>query len=122
MELYEDNQQTRETFYVQGSKGQLCKYLADKTGYNPKNLVEVSKDDYSDIYCCPILSVCNWDEPCVKATFSKCDRGTKFSFYKENENEIIFAYVEKQNHKYAEWETVTYTATTTTLDKIITVL
>lgn len=121
-ELYEDNQQTEKTFYVQGTKDQLCKYLTNETGYDPENLVEVSKDDYSEIYCCHLGSIFDYYGPCVKATFSECDRGTKFSFYKENENEIIFAYVEKQNHNYAEWETVIYTATPTTLDEIITVL
>lgn len=119
-EAYEDFYASEDKSYVYGTKDELRKYLAGETGYDPNNLIDFNIKEQAEKYCyCP-ASIYEYDESISTVKVTPIEYG--YAFNRESKNEIVFAYMKCSSLKWNTWETVEYTATPTTLDKIITVL
>ena len=131
-ELYEDRWYYTRVEYVQGTDVDVRKYLAQMVDYNPSNLIEFDIVKHNDENCyCPLVICKGEGIRFVKATHSVIPNDfdeprDKYSFYKEDGDEIIFASIyctyESEEYRYDTWEEDVYTATPTTLDQIVKVL
>ena len=118
-EPYEDFFTKTEVWYVEGSKEQVQQYLANKTGYDPNNLIDFDvekEDNEEDGLVCPTIIANDYGADrltTVKATYNSRER--KYIFYRNAAN-IVYATIND------DFDTEEFIAVPVTLDDIITKL
>ena len=112
----------RDIEFVQGTAEDVHKYLANKVGYDSKNLIDfyVTKNDADGCFCPTIIANnFGWDRlQYVKASHRKGRFGTDcYSFCREATN-ICYAQIVGYNG-YKGWDTDTYVASPISFDEIV---